>query len=197
MNKKLLVVTLLLLSSLTLFAQEETLIEGKISNGGFGGPVVKFTSINNHFGVLVGGQGGWIINHAFVIGGGGYGLANNIKTDKIIIGERQLLNFGYGGLELHYINNSDNLIHFTISVLIGAGGIGYRRPYNWDNSWDTNTQSFFALEPTFRVMLNVTSFFRVGIGGGYRLISGADMDNLKDSEISGPSAEIIFKFGKF
>ena len=26
------------------------------------------------------GRGGWIINHTFVIGGGGYGLANNIRS---------------------------------------------------------------------------------------------------------------------
>ena len=51
--------------------------------------------------------------------------------------------------------------------------------------------------PTVRAMLNVTSFFRIGIGGGYRLVSGVDLDDLKDSEISGPSAEIVLKFGKF
>ncbi len=30
-----------------------------------------------------------------------------------------------------------------------------------------------------------------------RLVSGADLDELKSSEISGPSAEIVLKFGKF
>lgn len=181
-----------------LFAQEETLLgSGKISNGGFGGPVVKFTSINKHFGVLVGGQGGWIINHTFVIGAGGYGLVNNIKIGNLLFGEQQLLNFGYGGVELHYINNSDRLVHYTVSLLIGGGGIGYRHPANWEWDWDTNTKSFFVMEPTVRVMLNVTSFFRIGLGGGYRLISGAELDDLKDSNISGPSAEIVLKFGKF
>jgi hypothetical protein len=99
-------VLILLIACPVLSAQEETLLgEGKISNGGFGGPVVKFTSINKHFGVLVGGQGGWIINHTFIIGGGGYGLMNNIKAYNAFLEESQLLNFGYGGLELHYINN--------------------------------------------------------------------------------------------
>lgn len=197
MKKKIFVLMILLLSVPVLFAQEETLVSGKVTNGGFGGPVVKFTSINSHFGVLVGGQGGWIINHTFAIGGGGYGLANNIKTDKIILGEQQLLNLGYGGVELHYIHNSEKLIHCTVSLLIGAGAVSYRHPNNWEGSWDTNVKTFFALEPTVRVMLNVTSFFRVGIGGGYRLLTGANLDNLKSSDISGPSAEVVFKFGKF
>ena len=198
MKPKSIIILLLLILSPLVFAQEETLLgSGKISNGGFGGPVVKFTSINKHFGVLVGGQGGWIINHSFVIGGGGYGLVNNVKTENIFLGERQLLNFGYGGVELHYINNSDKLIHYTISLLIGGGGIGYRQPNDWDWDWDTNTRSFFVMEPTVRLMLNVTSFFRIGVGGGYRLISGTSLDELKDSDISGPSAEIVLKFGKF
>lgn len=198
MQLKSVIILLFLFISPLLFAQEETLLgKGKISHGGFGGPVVKFTSINKHFGVLVGGQGGWIINHTFVIGGGGYGLVNNVKTTNMFLGDSQLLNFGYGGVELHYINSSDKLVHYTVSLLIGGGGIGYRYPNNWDWDWDTHTKSFFVMEPTFRVMLNVTSFFRIGLGGGYRLVSGADLDDLKDSEISGPSAEIVFKFGKF
>lgn len=198
MEKRSLVILLLLIITPVLFAQEETLLgKGEISNGGFGGPVVKFTSINKHFGVLVGGQGGWIINHTFVIGGGGYGLVNNVRAESLFLGEKQLLNFGYGGAELHYINNSDKLIHYTISLLIGAGGIGYRSPNNWEWDWNTNTRSFFVMEPGVRVMLNVASFFRVGIGGGYRFVSGVDLDDLKDSEISGPSAEIVLKFGKF
>lgn len=197
MKKKLFILVLLIVCPL-LFAQEETLLgSGEISNGGFGGPVVKFTSINKHFGVLVGGQGGWIINHTFVIGAGGYGLVNNIKTENLFLGERQLLNFGYGGLELHYIDNSNRLVHYTFSLLIGGGGIGYRHPDNWEWDLDTNTKSFFVLEPTVRIMLNVTSFFRIGLGGGYRLISGVSLDDMKDSDISGPSAEIVLKFGKF
>ena len=82
-------------------------------------------------------------------------------------------------------------------MLIGGGGIGYRQPNDWDWDWDTNTRSFFVMEPTVRLMLNVTSFFRIGVGGGYRLISGTSLDELKDSDISGPSAEIVLKFGKF
>ncbi len=198
MRNKIIIVFLFLFTCPILFAQEETLVgSGEISNGGFGGPVIKFTSINKHFGVLVGGQGGWIINHTFVIGGGGYGLVNNVKTDHLFLDQRELLNFGYGGVELHYIGNSDKLVHYTVSLLIGAGGIGYRHPDNWEWDWDTNTQNFFVAEPTVRVMLNVVSFFRIGLGGSYRFVSGIDLDNLKNSEISGPSVELVLKFGKF
>ena len=31
------------------------------------GPAIRFTQIDGDFGVLVGGRGGWIINHRFVL----------------------------------------------------------------------------------------------------------------------------------
>ena len=61
-------------------AQEETLISGQLEYGGYGGPVVKFTTINNDWEVMVGGRGGWIINHSFVLGGGGYGLVTDVEA---------------------------------------------------------------------------------------------------------------------
>ena len=58
--------------------QQETLLSGNIESGGFGGFVVRFSEIGGAFAVLAGGRGGWIINHTFVLGGGGYGLANDV-----------------------------------------------------------------------------------------------------------------------
>ena len=52
-------------------AQDEQLVSGKIESGGFGAPVWKITQINGETAMLTGGRGGWIINHTFVIGGGG------------------------------------------------------------------------------------------------------------------------------
>ena len=34
---------------------------------------MTFTTLNGENAVLVGGRGGWIINHSFVLGGAGYG----------------------------------------------------------------------------------------------------------------------------
>ncbi len=197
MKKIFFVFMIVIAGSSILFPQEETLLSGEITNGGFGGPVIKFTRVNSQFGVLVGGQGGWIINHKFVLGGGGYGLVNNVDANITINGLEQLINFGYGGVELHYICNSDSLLHFTVSTLIGAGAVSYRPRDVLDWNWDTSTNTFFVFEPTVRAMINVTTFFRIGAGLSYRLIGGAKMDNIRDSDLSGPSIELVLKFGKF
>lgn len=182
-----------------IFAQEQTLVgNGKISNGGFGGPVIKYTQIKNEPAVLVGGRGGWIINHTFVIGGGGYGLANQIEAEYINNYIQPYINFGYGGFEMEYIIQSDQLLHFSVYTLIGAGGVNYRDNSNdfWED-WDYKSDEFFVLEPALNVEVNITSFFRVNAGASYRYISGVNYDNLKNEDFSGFSGVLTLKFGSF
>jgi hypothetical protein len=194
--KQLAVVLLLCFLSLPLLAQEETLIGEDIESGGFGGPVVKIGNINGESGIFVGGRGGWIINHTFVLGGGGYGLTNNVKA-KVLgpYGERYL-NFGYGGVELEYIAQSDRLMHFSVMTLIGGGGIGWRDESIRSGS-NSDTDEFFIVEPAAQVNLNVTKYFRLSAGVSYRYVTGVNSPLATNSDLSGPSGVLTFRFGKF
>lgn len=196
--KKILILLFVLFST-TLFAQQETLLkDGQVDHGGFGGPVVKFAQVKGEFGFLVGGRGGWLINHSFVLGGGGYGLVNNIKTDVAVNGETRRIQYGYGGVYLAYFFDPYKIVHVNIGTLIGGGAtnISDGDYLDGDGTLD-NSDPFFALEPEVSLELNITSFFRVGAGLSYLYISGVDKYALKDSDFSGPSAFIDFKFGKF
>jgi hypothetical protein len=206
--KKLLVIIFLLVIGSYAFPQEETLLEGGIESGGFGGPVVKFTQIKNEFGVLVGGYGGWLINHTVMLGGGGYGLVNKIRASdeaqefyRSFTGRPINIEMGYGGVVLEYINSSNSLVHFAFNALIGAGGVSYKEREDNDWEWNDNnngpTDAFFIVEPEFKAELNITAFLRINVGGSYRFVSGINITGLKNSDIAGPSANITFKFGKF
>jgi hypothetical protein len=190
---------ILIMMSTLITPQEKTLIGTEITHGGFGAPVVKFTNIDGVFGVLVGGRGGWIINNTFVIGGGGYGLANPVDGKTLYKGEIPYLNFGYGGFELEYIINSDELLHFSAYSLIGGGGVSYRNKFDsrdgWE--WDHMLNTFFVFEPALNAELNVARFMRMNVGLSYRFISGVRFENYKNSDLSGPSINLTFKFGKF
>jgi len=41
---------------------------------------------------------------------------------------------GYGGLEIEYIASSDDIIHISMGLLVGGGGIGYKLE---DNDFST------------------------------------------------------------
>lgn len=175
---------------------QETLLQGDIRHGGFGAPVVKFTEVDNRFGVLVGGRGGWIINGSFVIGGGGYGLANQNNFEHITntLGDRGRLEMGYGGLELAYVHRPDELVHFSVVVLIGAGGLVWNPQGQFGRQED---DAFFIAEPAVDVVLNVTTFFRAGLGLSYRFVRDVQLFDLRDGDISGLAGVVTLKFGSF
>ena len=185
----------------TLIAQEETLLGMEdIEHGGYGGVVVKFTSINNQFALLVGGRGGWIINHTFILGFGGYGLVNNVPSYIVgPFGER-FVDFGYGGLDLEYVFDSDRLIHLSLHALIGGGGVRYRGGWE-DNTWNNDTyhsyDAVFVVEPGMNLDLNVIQWFRLSAGASFRFVRGATSGVSTNRDLSGPAAQLTFRFGKF
>lgn len=189
--------------SIPVFAQEQTLFDVEhIEHGGYGAFVAKATTINGEGAVLMGGRGGWIVNHVFAIGGGGYGLVNNIHSRTIGPWGERFVSLGYGGLDLEVIVNSDELVHFSVHSLLGAGAVGFRN--DWadglnDNgyAYDRHTDGFFVAEPGINVDLNVTRWFRTSVGVDYRYITGVASGAAKNSDLSGPSAMLSFRFGKF
>lgn len=202
--KKVMLILISLVLSAQLQAQEQTLISGPVESGGYGGPTVKFSSLNNKFALLVGGGGGWLINHTFLIGGAGYGLVNAINASSVArayygaYGDMKI-DFGYGGLFLEYIGNPNDLLHYSVSALIGAGGVSYREQNdNWINTFPNDHASpFFVLEPGVTTELNVTRFFRLNAGVSYRLVRGSDLPGIQDSDLSDVAVNLTFKFGKF
>lgn len=196
--RNLIVVLAILTFTLSVYGQgdTETLISGDIESGGYGGPVVKIGQIQGKSGIFVGGQGGWIINHQFVLGGGGYGLTNDILMEDIESTEDLYLNFGYGGLFVEYIIAPKKLLHFTVNSLIGAGGVSFRdKDYEQTDSYDDD--SFFVLEPGVSLALNLHKHIRITLGGTYRYITGVDLEGTSNSDLSCATFEVRLKFGSF
>lgn len=168
-------------------AQQETLVDGPLRSGGFGAPVIKLGEVNDRFAVLLGGRGGWIVNDAFVIGVGGYGLANQHQRRV------DALQMGYGGLDLEYVNRPHELVHVSVGVLVGGGGVRFW-PSTSRGYWDG---AFFVAEPSVSLELNVTPVFRVAFGGGYRAVDALSVPGLTNRDLAGWAGHVQFKFGKF
>ncbi len=191
MVKRMLIALTILATPAFVAAQEvETLVGGDLKSGGFGGAVVKLTEINDELGVLVGARGGWIINDSFVLGGGIYGLANEEHFGDNSLDRRKLV-MGYGGIELEYILRPNELTHVSFSVLVGGGAAA------WDEFGPDDEDAFFVTEPGLNVLVNVTTFMRVGFGASYRFVEDVDLAGLDDAALGGPSGAITFKFGGF
>lgn len=177
------------------WAQEQTLVGKNIENGGYGGLVWKLTSIKGNSAILAGARGGWILNHTFAIGGGGYSTISDIKAEVFTEdNEPWYIILDYGGLELEYIHNSDKLVHMTFHTLIGGGQVRLVQDHS---DYEIASDNLFVIEPSLDVDLNITNWFRLGVGISYRLVTGLDSDIVNNSDVSGVNGLLILKFGKF
>jgi|GEM_PF-210597 len=184
--------------------KDETLFDmGVYSHGGYFGPAVRVTGIDGRNEWMAGGRAGWIINHNVILGVAGYGLTtDHIKRE--IGGQNRTLRMGYGGLDLGYVFKPHSLLHLTFQTLVGAGGIGYewetdRTDRDGNRRWDADGSGFFVAEPMLYAELNVTPWFRVCAGGGYRWVDSLDASKvgIDAKTLRGASGELMLKFGFF
>ena len=188
--KKITFLLAFLMLSFSVFSQEkeedqlQTILGDEISISGFGGPWMSFTSINGEFAHMMGGGGGLLLNQSLYLGGYGYGNTNPISYE---LGE---LEFGYGGLMAGYIHESRRAIHPNLGVMIGWGDIRLKETDVDDN--------IFVLQPMAEAESNITQFMKIGLGVGYRYVTGVNtLPGLNDKNFSGLNGRLSFYFGWF
>jgi len=157
----------------------------------FGGPMMSFTMVNGEFSHMMGGGGGLMIN-GFYFGGYGQGM-----TNKVGINTNQHIDFGHGGFMTGVVIGGKRAIHPTFNTLIGWGNVSIEND-DWRNNTDEEESSCFVFEPSLQIEMNFTRFFRLAVGGGYRLVSGMNgISDLGNGDFSEPSVSLAFKFGWF
>jgi hypothetical protein len=198
-------------------ASPGTLTVERVPSGWVISPDVTMTEFNNEFGTLIGAYGGWLSDRTWLLGMGGYWLANNTHNEGM----------AYGGMVVQVLAHSDQRIGFAVKGLVGGGDAtvtarysdvyGSQPPYpspyvtfGHDNPGrpshqpiptpppiTPNTQlvfheGFFIAEPQAQVMWNVSSNIRLTFGAGYRIIAGADPVN---DRLRGPIGSVSVEFG--
>ena len=168
------------------------------SYGGYGGPLIQVSQINNGWGMIMGGKGGVVINRKFAFGGIGGGLiSNNNFVGDNLKGEKNAslnLSYGAGGLFFEYIFKLENPVHISIPINFMAGGISVNERLS-----DTEIEScaLFILEPGINLEFNISQNFISGINVSYRQAFGSSLININDEDISGVCIGFVFKFGSF
>lgn len=194
-------------------SEMQTLFGNGRLSGAYGAFDMKVSPVNDEINLLLGGQAAVIFNEHAYIGVAGYGLSTREKFNGIDarLPENDpnrdiridMSGFGYGGLLFGYTVSPNSLIHIDIPVVIGAGGVDLTDDNITisDNDFtlkpSIESSAFFVAEPGLNVEINMARFFKLGLGGGYRYIYGTDLQNLKDSDLSGWTANVSMKFGKF
>ncbi len=195
MNKKFIIFIMIFSFIISICAHADSLFSSGSISGVFGGPLIKYTKLNSEDALIVGARGGWAFNSTFTIGGGAYGLLNDIPINAAQ-SDTNFINLGYGGIIAEYVGMSDELIHWQVNMLLGTGAVSTRN----GNKTGKNDM-IFIIEPGADGVLNISSTIRVALGISYRIVSGVDSDNfngyLKNCDLSGFTASLTMLFGSF
>ncbi len=193
----LLILALFALStSLSAQRADNTLFSDVDVIGGFGGPIIEFSSFNGEINADVGGGGGIIIDNFFL---GGYGL--EVKTPSVLIDEADYeIDFSHGGFWLGYTYRPDMLFHIFGNARLGWGGLDIVDDLDNDDAEVLFSDRVFVATPELGLELNVTNFFRIAFTGGYRFTTGLSNDlpgTLQAADFNSPTGTITFRFGGF
>ncbi len=174
------------------------LFGGKITNSGYGGVILKFSSFNDQFAFMTGGRGAITINNRYTIGGGGYGIANSINIPGSGEDTTRLFKMGYGGIEMGYILLPGKKMNIGGSLLIAAGAAFWQNKpkSNEEKLFDDDFNIFPVLEPSLYCEVALNRFMWLHAGISYRYVHHAHLDYMTDQSIRGFSCYVGLLFGK-
>jgi hypothetical protein len=177
----------------------EMLLSDDVHHGGYGAPTIGFTTINGDGALMMGGRGGWLINHRLVLGGGIAGIASRIAVPpgSTPRDADHQIKLGYAGFWAEYIIAPNSPIHGSVGVLVGGGSLAYHQFRPAMERVDTLTDAVFIVEPTLGIELNLATFMRLGLFANYRLAADVDLPGLARPEVSSFGGGGVIKFGAF
>ena len=115
---------ILLLSDYKTFAQKSdeptTLFSSEVITG-YGQFDMKYTNLIKNDVLLLGGEGGVIVNRHFQIALSAHSTVNEIALDKFIPNDPSYMHIGYGGLKFGYIIAPTKLFHLSVPLTFGTG----------------------------------------------------------------------------
>jgi hypothetical protein len=185
----------------------QTLFSGKSRITGFGSVLNQMTyangsKIQNFY--SIGAEGGVLFNRSFYIGL--YGLTSLAPTDistwgntsgSITTDNRNIRLIQTGGL-VGFKLFPKKVIHLNFSAKIGGAFMIDERNIGFGYDDAQVSSSFFTVNPTANVEVNMFPWMQMFAGVGYNFMSGKETFSINpNKDLSAPTLQFGFSFGRF
>jgi len=186
MLKKITTIALLLFVVLSLKAQrEETLFGSLDMTGAWYTSTHNFSFFEDDSQYFGGGSVDLEFGKSLLIGWSWHRMRDDAFISDAS-GREELFRLKHRGLNLAYTPNSGRVIHPRFGVYAGGGKL---------NITGEDRDRIFGISPSAGLELNITSWFRLGVEGGYRFITDIDVPDFDSSDFSTPYAQLQLRFG--
>lgn len=188
--RKLFLLCFIILPIFVLAEQENQTTESlfgseKFTFGGLGGPIIKFSQLGNGVITTIGGRGLFTINRLISIGGGGYGMV--AQSQLTLGGQEEIVKFGYGGPGIGLKLFAHKLFHIDFFNLFGFGGMQLKN--------SNKKGALFIIEPELNAELNLTKFWKLGLGASYRFAIAGKAIEMDSTALFGFGGQVYCQFG--
>jgi len=198
LNKVLIASAVLALGTNSLKAQSDstkTLFGPDMNIGYAYATELKFNSIQDKTGTLVGLYGGVTVNNTLL----GFALGANVGHPTV--------NYSYLGFMTQYTYKPDRLVHFGGQLLVAVASTKdyeYEKSSLLDNFLNTSGEAYYFVEPGANLEVNLRENTRLVLGMSYRHAWGIDENslnvsntNVTDQDMSGLNISIGVKIGLY
>jgi hypothetical protein len=193
-------------------AQAQPMQIETIHSGFVVAPDTRFTQVDDRTATFAGVYGGYLLEQTFLVGAGGYWLANSDHDFKM----------AYGGAVVGWTFHGDRALAYGTRVLVGGGEATLSSTYGAILNLPSGTvlgtrdvarfgshrgnsvppitsdtrvifsDDFFITEPQANVLWRLTDWMRVDLGVSYRLTAGSEFD----SQLRGFGGMVAIRFGQ-
>lgn len=158
---------------------------------------------------LLGGRVGMTVGHRLTFGLAGYGLCGSLRNAayneyRIDNGRSApdglALRMGYGGLFVEPTIFPRSVVHFSVPVTVGAGGVAYGYPVQdgrYSHTAHTDSQVFYFVEPAVDAEVNVLRNVRLCVGASYFYTSNIRLPRTDQGALRRPMFNVTLKVGTF
>jgi len=190
--KKVLIAALVLSSALPALAGRDALIDHRDKWNLFSKFELGFTEIDNSSAILGGVSIGGLLNDKLGIGIAAHTLIDNVETESPFLESIDNTDFIYGGLYTEYVFSPESLVYLSLDLLVGGGQLRIN-----NLAGEEQKSTVLAVEPGLNVMINITETFNFGLGVSYRFIQNVDIEGIENSDLSGVTGNVFFRFTQF
>ncbi len=204
--KKLILILTFLSWTIISFSQDmdepKTIFNAEQING-FGQFDVKYSLIMDEPVLLLGGQGGLILNRHVLVGLSAHSMAYKISVPSENPDQSLHLHMGYSGLLLGYIVAPVKVVHVSFPLTFGAGIASISNKVNSESNStsvyvDVENSLFLFAEPSVLLEINVMNFLKLSIGGGYRINHSLELQSpVSSSDLNNWTGNVSVALGKF
>ncbi len=159
---------------------------------GYGAGIAEITYVNGQVAMNLGGYGGVLVNHKFMIGLAG----NNVFFKQTVNGKKESFQLNYYGLYSEYRFKPENAVHVSLG-LTGALGWQENEIKNAQKTGRKDGDFTYVIQPKLAINTKIAKFMQVQAYASYRFTGNTNSLYYARSNYNGASAGISLVFGGF